>query len=463
MLSVMFNPQFGAESEKQNDGAALQSPPVYLTFWGSYWGGNNSAAANTIKAAAASVLSTPYLSGLTQYHSDGLASLASTSAWDSSNPSNGGFNGNNIDDVVQNQIDNGPLPESDTPANTPIYVVVTPPGIFSSVANAGGFNILGHDTDVGFLSVDYDDIPEVWVSTSSYANGTLNTDLFTRYFSHEVAEIMSDLGGGGYKIYPGATWTGGGSDQIGDNEGNSYTWREPNGALVQPYWSARDNRWLAPDGNSQTLYLNPIWAGNSYTTQNTLDVHGDQLGANYNDTITIDQTPAGGVQITLNGEVTAFDPGTITAINVNTYGGTNTVNVRNVPSGVTLDIQGGGSDTVNVGSAGSVQGIQGAVYIENQPSTTAIHIDDSADRFARTTTLGTYTPSGDSAWGYIAGLSPYANINYEYADTTSVTIDTGTASGNVINVWESGVPINLIDHGTATYNIGDGLVGRGTS
>ena len=262
---------------------------------------------------------------------------------------------------------------------------------------------------------------------------------------------------------------GGGSqtDQIADFEpeppNQTHYGYRLNGDLVQPYWSAQDNRWLVPDGQSQTLYLNPIWTGNptspSFSGKYTLDVHGDQWGQGYNDTIVLDATAGGGVQIILDGEFFTFDPSTITAINVDTYGGSNTVNVRNVPAGVTVDIQGGGSDTVNIGSGGSVQGIRGTVYIENQPAETAINIDDSTDSFARTTTLGTYTPSGDSDWGYITGLSPYANINYEYADTTSVTINTGTASGNVVNVWESSVVTNLIGHGRSTINIGDGLVG----
>ena len=97
---------------------------------------------------------------------------------------------------------------------------------------------------------------------------------------------------------------------------------------------------------------------NFYLSNGVLTVNGDQLRPNGNDTITIDQTSAGGVQITLNGEVVTLVPGTVSAINVNTDGGTNTVNVHGVPFGVTLDIQGGGVDTVNVGSSGSVQGIR---------------------------------------------------------------------------------------------------------
>src|SRR5207248_8875365 len=114
--------------------------------------------------------------------------------------------------------------------------------------------------------VDYDVMPEIWVSTNTNSNGTINTDQFSTYLSHEVAEIMSDLGDGGYKVNPGASWPGGGSgNQIGDYEGNAYSWRQANGTVVQPYWSKNNNAWLVPDGKSQTLSLNPIWNGSNYT------------------------------------------------------------------------------------------------------------------------------------------------------------------------------------------------------
>jgi hypothetical protein len=44
--------------------------------------------------------------------------------------------------------------------------------------------------------------------------------------------------------------------------------------------------------------------------------------------------------------------------------------------------------------------------------------DAIADATARSVTLDTFTPSGDTPWGSITGLAP-ASINYEKADTSS--------------------------------------------
>ena len=36
LLAVVFNPVFGVETTKQDNGAALSNPSVFLIFWGSY-------------------------------------------------------------------------------------------------------------------------------------------------------------------------------------------------------------------------------------------------------------------------------------------------------------------------------------------------------------------------------------------------------------------------------------------
>src|SRR5438270_12867069 len=106
MMSVVYHPVFGVETQKQDNGATLSSPPVELIFWGSFWNGTNSPQAQAIENAAANVLNSPYVRLTSQYGTDGQASL-SQFAWDASNPSNGHFNDGDISSVIENQIDNG--------------------------------------------------------------------------------------------------------------------------------------------------------------------------------------------------------------------------------------------------------------------------------------------------------------------------------------------------------------------
>jgi hypothetical protein len=128
-------------------------------------------------------------------------------------------------------------------------------------------------------------------------------------------------------------------------------------------------------------------------------------------------------------------------------------NVSVAATGVATYIAGNGKDTINVGNAGSVQSILGDLYVENAPNYNTLFVNDSADATARTVTLSTFTPAGDTAWGKVAGLAP-ATINYEYADTSGVSIITGTGA-NTVNVQATGVTTYIRDNGPATVNVGN--------
>jgi len=121
---------------------------------------------------------------------------------------------------------------------------------------------------------------------------------------------------------------------------------------------------------------------------------------------------------------------------VNTPGGSNTVNILDTSAGIAISINGFGSDTVNVGNAGSVQGILGPLIIQNPPSFTINNVDDSADTVARNATLSTFS-SGGANFGSITGLAP-APIGYKYADTHNVSVTTGLAA-DTVNVFATGV------------------------
>ena len=135
----------------------------------------------------------------------------------------------------------------------------------------------------------------------------------------------------------------------------------------------------------------------------------------------------------------------------------NTIDVLNTSAGVPVQVNGGALDTVNVGEAGSVQGILAPVTITNPPSWNTINIDDSADPSSRTVTLSTVTPPGDTDWGQVTGLAPAA-ISYKYGDTSSVHITTGTGA-DTVNVWETGVTTYISTSGVqSTVNVGSGSV-----
>jgi hypothetical protein len=186
----------------------------------------------------------------------------------------------------------------------------------------------------------------------------------------------------------------------------------------------------------------------------TVDDSADTTGR----TVTLDTfTPLGDSDF---GKISGLAPADInykyadtSSVTILNGSGIDTTNVRSTVSNVT--ISGGGSrDVVNVGNAGSVQGIVGTLTIENTPSLATINIDDSADTTARTVIVDSFTPAGDSSFGKVVGLAP-ALISFRNADTSSVSITTGYGA-DTVNVFATGTTINLDSSGGHdAVNVGD--------
>ena len=143
----------------------------------------------------------------------------------------------------------------------------------------------------------------------------------------------------------------------------------------------------------------------------------------------------GGADTAPAGQISGLAPALIryeyndtNGVTVNTGTGVATVNV--LATGVATSLIGHSANTiVNVGDAGSVQNIQGALTIENPPSFTTLNVDDSADSVGRTVTL----IAASIIAGQISGLAP-ALITYRYRDTASPLTINGGGGGNTFIV-----------------------------
>src|SRR5262249_52830471 len=102
-----------------------------------------------------------------------------------------------------------------------------------------------------------------------------------------------------------------------------------------------------------------------------------------------------------------------------------------------------GNTTVNIGNAGRLTDILGAI----STSFMDVNVNDSADPSARTFTLDTYSSGGDTFGRITFGGAP---IYYRYADTSSVTVNAG-AGDDIFYVLGTGAGT------TTTLNGGGGF------
>jgi hypothetical protein len=391
--TIVFRPQFGPETPASGSSFhGLNHPAVNLVFSGSYWytaqGQQDEA---TLIDATKSILSGPYLSGLSQYNCDGTAHMSkiwndhTTIALDDSN---GDPKGGTLQNYLNNTIrHHNADPGIHFSEYAPIYAVISDPA--SSAGNDGGGNARG-------WYWKWHIIPEtmhmIWIGTAVDSSSHVSKDNFTWTLSHELAETISDPTGtsGGFRVNPPADLPKSikGDDQICDNEPDAGYLYRLNGELVEAYWSWRDQVYIVPDGNKQKFELVPIWNADSFTGKFDLNVTGDQLGANYADNIVIGDPSQIGqfffpASVTMNGESASFDAGTINAINVNTAGGSNNVQVAALPFGVTLNLDSyvlGSNDSIVLGANGSLLGINSTVNISNHSGQSSVFINDTQDK-----------------------------------------------------------------------------------
>ncbi len=378
--TVAFLPKFGGETVATGSSFNnMQNPTVNLIFSGNDW--NTSQGFSDLLSCTSevqSILNGPYLSGLTQYGSDGKANLGFAMFEPNTVPS--GPTRDQVQTLITNFINKWSMPPGNNDwQHAPIYVVISDPT--SANNSESGFNNSGTYTDSSGHSENFRLIS---MGTAKTSTGAIDRDGFTDLFSHELVETLTN----GITINPGKTlpMSVRGDNQISDNEpdGRRYVYRL-DGNLVQAYWSVRDQAYIVPDHNTQRFNLFPVWnTNNTFANKSQLVVMGDQKGTNFADVVSLDKDASThGVTLTLNGEKVTFDQGRINAITVNTINGTDTVRVYAVPSEVTVVslTSSHGKDSVTIGAAGSVSGISSSTLmsVDNLFGTTSLALDASND------------------------------------------------------------------------------------
>ena len=335
VMTVAFTPAFGPETIfwRSNVGGhtagsalvgpvtnptVLNNPTVYLIFSGSSW---TSATASKYASDAQAILASPYLSGLTQYGSTGNAVYGGYTIDSRTSPGNAGRDAevayalNTLQPNWQKPTGVAPNPGGNNVGAagylvSPVYVVIDDNGNGAG-SNGGGTYVLNGTT---YLT-----------NAINLNNGTYE-DSFTDLFSHELVERISDGNGAGIGMNAPVDVSGEATNaQIADNEpdGGRYGYRINGTIYVQAYWSVVDQKFIIPDGNQQTVTLQPIWNGTSFTgTFNLLAVQNAPsdavpTGSPFNTTKT---------QLTLGNENFNFAPNSIKNVSLFTMFNSETTN-----------------------------------------------------------------------------------------------------------------------------------------
>ena len=452
--TIVFPAQFGAESPSQIGGASLSSTTVHLVFWGpsSYWTGPQMA---QYTSAAESQVASGYLSGLTQYGSDGLATVDSTFIADQ-NQLPGSVNEATADTEVERYILTGQLPFG---TGHDIYAVVTPstePQSFYS-GGAVGYNWTDSSLLTGYM-------PLIW------DGNTANVDGFTRALGHELVEETSDPGGNGFEVYHGAQLPNPpfASGQIGDFEAQNYPFRLTNGVQVQPYWSQADNAFIVPDGTAlKQFFIAPDSSGSGYD----LTVLGGQAGTTSDQfavgttTVVVGGNTLTETYVSANGESVMFDAGILKTVNFAGSTGTDTLTLNSLPSGVKLSITSSSNVEILYTGTANVKGtvnalVDGKLTVSDQAAPgnhtasmdgTSITLDQNAPLSYTLDALSQSSLEVDTAWA--TGLT----INNTPLGSRPLTIVT-TGKNNQIALERSSGPVTINATAGDDITVGNGLL-----
>jgi hypothetical protein len=415
--SIIFN---NASTATISDGGGLVLDQVHveLIFWGSGWDtGPGSALRSQTEAAVDSITSGPYLSHLRQYRDTiGSGFRAASVTIDSTDPLSV-FSDSNVWNMLYANLSNGTLPD---PASDPelLYMVIPQPG---STAGVGGQHSY---LDFGGVRAHF-----------GFTINPGDLDSITYYFSHELAESVSDPEGTAIQVNPSNSYSW---NEICDGEAQNYSYRL-NGYLVNSWFSQADHGYVVPTGQEQNFFV---------SSDRVLAVNGGQL-SNPNNLITIG--PANGIYtVTLNGEEAQFDSrefiravASISSITVNTGDGDDTVNIEGTLSRLPVTINlGAGTDTVNVSpTAQNLSSLAGTVTINGGSGSDALNLFDE----------GT-----DSNQSYTVTQSTVTRPNMatvSYYNVANVTLNTSNGADKITVQSTSGGTALAINGGSGVNTL----------
>jgi hypothetical protein len=179
----------------------------------------------------------------------------------------------------------------------------------------------------------------------------------------------------------------------------------------------------------------PAWAQLSGTT---LSINGNVLGTDITEVLSMDSGSNGGLLVNLNGMTAQFEPGQVSAINVNSLGGNNQINLA--------------PGSLNLGSLPSQITVAAGVH-------TALTVHDDYNAAATTYSV--------TATGLNRAIRSQSLFTVSYGGLTSLTLDTGWAP-DTVNIDRTSAPTTVVGGPLFTdqFNIGatsHSLDGLGTS
>jgi hypothetical protein len=203
--------------------------------------------------------------------------------------------------------------------------------------------------------------------------------------------------------------------------------------------------------------LAPQYSGNQFLGD-ALTVNGNQGVVSENCTISVGVAATGGVMVTVEGQMVAFDSGAITGVTVLPSAGTDTINVEATLAGVPVTISDVylSFDTINIcPTARFLDHIQGNVTV-NGTSRDTLTVFDQTDTYVDTYTLTSST------------VTRSFSAPMTYHGVASVTLDAGSSnnpsSPQVILAQSTAAGCaTTINAAVGYHNIGVGAVGNSTN